>query len=69
MGYVVLMSDAAREMIRAYFGTIGSNSDLRLQKIRELRERDDAARLPRRRVSALSARARSLRGNVRVDLR
>ena len=35
------MSNAAREMIRTYFGIIESGSDARLQKIRELRRRDD----------------------------
>ena len=42
-GYVLGMSDVAREMIRTYFGITGTDSNLRLQKIRELRERDGAA--------------------------
>jgi hypothetical protein len=44
------MSNVAREMIRAYFGIVETDSDLRLQKIRELRERDEDAGPARRRA-------------------
>jgi hypothetical protein len=37
------MSNVAREMVRAYFGIVESGTDRRLQKIRELRARDEDA--------------------------
>jgi hypothetical protein len=42
-GTLAAMSNVAREMVRCYFGIVGKNSDLRLEKIRELRARETEA--------------------------
>jgi hypothetical protein len=50
------MANAAREMIRTYFGIVGNDSDLRLQKIRELRAREADAQPQGRRASTAASR-------------
>jgi hypothetical protein len=58
------MSNVAREMVRTYFGMVGNDSDRRLQKIRELRDREFAALEQPKRAKTSRSQFTPVRGRI-----